>query len=138
MNKRIFKDSGTHLPEFCRPAGNILSRVGDKWTLSIIGRLKDRRLRFSELQNIIEGISQRMLTHTLRSLERDGLVARTVHPTVPPRVEYELTPMGQSLIGPLSVMGQWASANNADIELARRAFDAADAEDFDESRPAED
>jgi DNA-binding HxlR family transcriptional regulator len=137
MNKRIFKDSATHMPEACRPAGDILSRIGDKWSPSIIGQLSAGRRRFSELENDIERISQRMLTHTLRGLERDGLVARIVHSSVPPRVEYELTPRGQSLIEPLRVMAEWADANNAGIVASRRAFDAAEGPDVDESEPAQ-
>ena len=80
-------------------------------------------MRFSELQRRIDGISQRMLTLTLRGLERDGIVSRTVHPTVPPRVDYELTPLGHSLQGPVKALGDWAFANQADIEAARERFD---------------
>lgn len=126
MKKRIFKDNAAHLPEFCKPAGEVLAMLGDKWSLSIIGTLSDRKLRFSELNQAIDGISQRMLTMSLRTLERDGLIARIVHPTVPPRVEYELTERGRSLIGPLRTIGHWASENIADITESRRQFDASE------------
>ncbi|MDB5561173.1 MAG: HxlR family transcriptional regulator [Hyphomicrobiales bacterium] len=125
MSNRIFKDRQTHLPEFCRPTGDILSRMGDKWSLSVLGRLYIRRWRFTELQNDIDGISQRMLTLTLRGLERDGLAKRIVHPAVPPKVEYELTERGTSLIPTLRALGNWATANHSDIERSRQAFDAA-------------
>ena len=124
MSKRVFKDNTAHLAAPCRPVGDILSRLGDKWSASIMARLVGRRMRFSELQNDIEGISQRMLTMALRGLERDGLVARIVHPAVPPRVDYELTRRGQSLIAPLSALAEWADANSADIAESRRLFDA--------------
>jgi DNA-binding HxlR family transcriptional regulator len=124
MSKRIFKDRRAHLPTFCRPTADILARIGDKWSLSVIGTLRRRRMRFSELENEIEGISQRMLAMTLRALERDGLVARFVHPAVPPRVEYELTQRGRSLMAPLTAVAEWANANSADIEESRRLFDA--------------
>ncbi|MET3898583.1 DNA-binding HxlR family transcriptional regulator [Devosia sp. UYZn731] len=85
MTKYLFKNAATHLPEYCRPTGEILAMLGDKWSVAILGNLSKGRVRFSELENLIEGISQRMLTLTLRSLERDGLVARIVTPTVPAR-----------------------------------------------------
>lgn len=125
MSNRIYKDSQLHRPEYCRPTGDILSRFGDKWTLSIFGTLRHGRARFSELESSIPGISQRMLTLTLRSMERDGLVTRIVHPTVPPKVEYELTDRGASLFAPLQALGAWAHANHADIEKSRDMFDAA-------------
>ncbi len=101
----------------------LLDRVGDKWSLLIIGMLRTGALRFSELQRRIPGISQRMLTLKLRSLERDGLVSRTVHAEVPPRVEYELTEMGRTLIEPALGLALWAVRHQPAITAAREAFD---------------
>lgn len=103
---------------------DILSRIGDKWTLLVVVTLRDGRLRFTELQQHIPGISQRMLTLTLRQLERDGLVERTVHAEVPPRVEYELTPVGATLIEPAAAFAGWAIANQELIESSRAGYDA--------------
>ena len=109
----------------CRPVTDILSRVGDKWSVMIVMLLGPGPRRFSEIKRAINGISQRMLTLTLRGLERDGLVTRTVTPTVPPRVDYELTPLGQSLRRPVDALGEWAFANRDEIEAARARFDLA-------------
>lgn len=87
-------------------------------------KLKDGPLRFNELRRVVGGISQRMLTLTLRGLERDGLITRSVYPTIPPRVEYELTPLGQSLSKPVAALGAWALEHRAEIETAKRRFDA--------------
>jgi DNA-binding HxlR family transcriptional regulator len=103
----------------------MLAKIGDKWSILTIMMLSDGTKRFSELQRGIEGISQRMLTLTLRGLERDGLVTREVFPTVPPRVEYTLTPLGHSLKMPVQALGQWVMANLAELDAARRRFDAA-------------
>src|SRR5690606_20572022 len=92
----------------CRAVSAILARIGDKWSVLIISRLGDGPRRFNEIKRMIGGISQRMLTLTLRGLERDGLVKRTVTPTVPPRVDYELTALGRDLLGPVSALGDWA------------------------------
>ena len=102
----------------------ILSRIGDKWTVLVIMLLRDRSRRFSELKRGVEGISQRMLTLTLRNLERDGLVTRTVTPSIPPRVDYELTDLGHSLAGPIQALGAWAFDNMAQIDAAQTAYDA--------------
>jgi DNA-binding HxlR family transcriptional regulator len=102
---------------------SLLSRIGDKWTLLVIGVLGDERKRFTELAEIIPGISRRMLTVTLRALERDGLVARTVYAEVPPRVEYELTALGQSLQVVALSMGDWVSEHQHAITLHRHQFD---------------
>ncbi|WP_120339413.1 winged helix-turn-helix transcriptional regulator [Cryobacterium soli] len=102
---------------------SLLSRIGDKWTLLVIGVLGDERKRFTELAEIIPGISRRMLTVTLRALERDGLVARTVYAEVPPRVEYELTALGQSLQLVALSMGDWVSEHQHTIALHRHQFD---------------
>lgn len=107
-----------------RAIRDILDRIGDKWTLLVIVTLQGGRLRFTELQRHIPGISQRMLTLTLRQLERDGLVVRTVHAEVPPRVEYELTETGRTLIEPSRVFAEWAIEHFPSIESARERYDA--------------
>ena len=106
-----------------RAIRGLMDRVGDKWSLLIIGTLSSGRLRFSELQRHIPGVSQRMLTLNLRSLERDGLVSRTVHAEVPPRVEYDLTEMGRTLIGPATALAMWAITHQPETAAARQAFD---------------
>lgn len=107
-----------------RTIRDLLDRIGDKWSLLVIVTLKQGLLRFSELQRHIPGISQRMLTLTLRQLERDGLVVRTVHAEVPPRVEYELTRMGGTLVDTASALAAWALENQSAIEAARADYDA--------------
>ena len=110
----------------CTMVSETLARIGDKWTVLVVELLCAGRgpVRFNEIRRSIEGISQRMLTLTLRGLERDGLVTRTVHPTIPPRVDYELTKLGQSLRVPLVAVAEWARANRAGIVEARKVFDA--------------
>ena len=112
-----------HLGSDCRGVAAVLSRVGDKWSVLVIMLLGDRPRRFNELKRMIGGISQRMLTLTLRGLERDGLVTRTVFPTVPPRVDYELTDLGRGLSEPVKALGAWAQRHRPDIETARQNFD---------------
>ena len=107
----------------CRGVAAVLSRIGDKWSVLVIMLLGDGPRRFNELKRMIGGISQRMLTLTLRGLERDGLVTRTVFPTVPPRVDYELTDLGRGLSEPVKALGAWAHAHQPDIETARQSFD---------------
>ncbi|MFD1327420.1 winged helix-turn-helix transcriptional regulator [Mycoplana ramosa] len=102
---------------------HILDRVGDKWSLSVIETLCHGPLRFNELKKQVEGISQRMLTLTLRHLERDGLVTRTMFATIPPRVDYALTPLGFKLLKPVSELVEWVRENSAEIEAAQRTFD---------------
>jgi DNA-binding HxlR family transcriptional regulator len=102
----------------------VLSRIGDKWTVYVVRLLSDGSMRFNEIKRAIPAISQRMLTLTLRGLERDGLVTRTIDPTIPPRVDYELTDLGRTLIATLMALGDWALANRANVEKARAAFDA--------------
>lgn len=102
----------------CRGVASVLSRVGDKWSVFVIMMLGDGPKRFNELKRMINGISQRMLTLTLRGLERDGLVTRTIFPTIPPRVDYELTDLGRGLSRPVEALGKWAQ-----IEAARTRFD---------------
>ena len=115
-----------HVPEDCRAVSEVLSRVGDKWTVLVVTTLGDGPKRFNELRKALGSISQRMLTLTLRALERDGLVTRTVFPTNPPRVDYELTRLGRSLLEPVSELGSWARKNRLAIAQARERFDAAD------------
>lgn len=103
---------------------DVLDRIGDKWSVLVVGLLGKRTHRFSELHRSIEGISQRMLTLTLRGLERDGLVTRTVHPTVPPRVDYTLTDLGHTLLAHVVGLEAWARAHRADIGAARARYDS--------------
>jgi DNA-binding HxlR family transcriptional regulator len=111
--------------EFPCPMHEVLDRVGDKWSVLVVVMLGDGPKRFNELRRSIASISQRMLTLTLRGLERDGLVTRTMFPTIPPRVDYELTELGRSLLGPVDALGAWARHNRARIQQARQRFDAA-------------
>jgi DNA-binding HxlR family transcriptional regulator len=110
-------------PATCR-VRSALDRIGDKWAIYVVDRLGQGPRRFSELQRGIDGITARMLTVTLRGLERDGLLTRTVHATVPPRVDYELTPLGESLLGPIGQLAGWADAHIAEIEAAQEDYDA--------------
>src|SRR5271154_2432329 len=117
------KPSHVHLPPDCRAVSAVLSRIGDKWSVLVVSRLGEKPLRFNELRRSIGGISQRMLTLTLRGLERDGLITRTMFPTIPPRVDYALTPLGRDLLEPVSALGAWALRNQAKIAKARERFD---------------
>jgi DNA-binding HxlR family transcriptional regulator len=108
----------------CLKITQVLSRIGDKWTVLIIILLRERAYRFNELKRSIDGISQRMLTLTLRNMERDGLVTRTVTPSIPPRVDYELTDVGRSLAGPVKILGDWAFEHLGRIAAAQAVFDA--------------
>ena len=101
----------------------ILDRIGDKWSLLVIALLDNRTVRFTELKKTIDGISQRMLTVTLRQLERDGLVRRTVHPVVPPRVDYELTPLGVTLHATIQSLVTWTEKHQQEIAAARASYD---------------
>jgi len=105
------------------PTRRILDRIGDRWTVLIIVVLGDGAARFSELRRRVEGISQKMLTQTLRGLERDGLVLRTVHAEVPVRVEYALTDAGRTLLEPLSALQEWAIEHLGDVSTSQRAYD---------------
>jgi len=107
----------------CRGVASVLARVGDKWSVFVIMMLSDGPKRFNELKRMINGISQRMLTLTLRGLERDGLVTRTIFPTIPPRVDYELTDLGRGLSQPVEALGKWAKDHLVQIEAARTHFD---------------
>lgn len=109
----------------CQATREILDRIGDKWSLYIIASLVNGKRRFNELRRNIEGISQRMLTLTLRGMERDGLLTRTVYPTIPPRVEYELTELGRTLLDPVMALVNWANDNRLAIAEAHQRFDDA-------------
>ncbi|MDC0675101.1 winged helix-turn-helix transcriptional regulator [Nannocystis radixulma] len=115
-----------HEQETCLAVRDVLHRVGDKWSVLVVSMLRERPLRFSELRRTIDGISQRMLTLTLRGLERDGLVMRTVTPTVPPRVDYELTALGRTLLDPILALAAWAEGHRVEIAHARARFDRKD------------
>ncbi|MBV9046604.1 MAG: helix-turn-helix transcriptional regulator [Alphaproteobacteria bacterium] len=121
------KQGHIHDTPHCKAVSGVLARVGDKWSVLIVTRLGQRPMRFNELKRDIAGISQRMLTLTLRGLERDGLVTRTVFPTIPPRVDYQLTALGKSLLEPVTALGNWALRNIEKIEIARAKFDGAPA-----------
>ena len=111
-------------PGECDAISATLARIGDKWTLLVVKLLASGPMRFNEMRRTIGSISQRMLTLTLRGLERDGLVTRTVFPTIPPRVEYELTRLGRTLRVPVIALAEWARKNLPTMEEARKAFDA--------------
>jgi DNA-binding HxlR family transcriptional regulator len=106
----------------CRPVGEILHQIGGKWTVLIITKLADGPMRFGEIKRTVGGISQKVLTATLRDLEMDGFVTRTVTPSIPPRVDYELTDLGRDLQGPLKAIGQWATANRSRVLDARQQY----------------
>ena len=108
----------------CRTISTLLSRIGDKWTVLVVATLGDGPRRFNELRREIPSVSQRMLTLTLRNLERDGVVNRTVTPSIPPRVDYELTALGHSLLKPIMGLTEWALDNIAEIHGAQARFDA--------------
>jgi DNA-binding HxlR family transcriptional regulator len=119
----VTQPHGAAPTEDCRKIGQVLARVGDKWTVLVVMLLKPGPRRFNEIKRLVGGISQRMLTLTLRGLERDGMVARTVRPTVPPRVDYALTPLGHSLSEPVLALGTWARVHMGEIDAARDVFD---------------
>ncbi|BEU74386.1 MULTISPECIES: winged helix-turn-helix transcriptional regulator [Ralstonia solanacearum species complex] len=120
-------EHGTPPPEQCCLVLDILSRIGDKWTVMVIGTLSNGPMRFNAIMRAISGISHRMLTLTLRGLECDGLVKRTAYATIPPKVEYELTELGLSLIEPLRALGDWAVQNRPAITAARARYATATA-----------
>ena len=114
---RVLKDT-------CPAVREVLNRVGDKWSVLVVVLLREGPKRFSELRRAIEGVSQRMLTLTLRGLERDGLVKRTVEPSIPPRVDYELTALGRTLLEPVMALAQWAQRHRSAIQSSRQRYDA--------------
>lgn len=107
----------------CRAVSELLGRVGEKWTVLVLGQISRGTIRYSDLRRKVDGISQRMLTLTLKGLERDGLISRRVYPTVPPRVEYDATPLGLSLNQPLSVLFDWVVQHRAEMEQARLHYE---------------
>ncbi len=109
----------------CSAMSDVLNRIGDKWSVMVVGMLgRNGTLRFNELKRMINGVSQRMLTLTLRNLERDGLVTRTIYPEVPPRVEYSLTELGKTLQSPIGALWDWSAENHQSIIEARSIYDA--------------
>ncbi|GAA0815065.1 transcriptional regulator [Spirilliplanes yamanashiensis] len=106
------------------PSRQVLDRIGDRWSVLVVAVLRGGPRRYGEIAATIEGVSQKMLTQTLRALERDGLVTRTVHATVPPRVDYELTGLGRSLLGLVAALENWAYTHMGDVLAARDAYDA--------------
>lgn len=118
------KPGHVHHTEDCRAVSAILQRVGDKWSALVVTKLGSGPMRFSELKAAVGGISQKMLTTTLRGLERDGFVTRTVFPTIPPRVDYELTGLGRELLDPVMALVEWATSNTGRINDARAKFDS--------------
>ena len=108
--------------EACKAEVETLARIGDKWTVLVVGALAKGPIRYNEIRRRVEGISQRMLTLTLKGLEQDGLVTRTMYPTIPPRVDYELTELGRKLIVPLKALSKWARENRPAMLAAREAF----------------
>ncbi len=114
---------GRHATARCRAVNGILARIGDKWSVLVVMSLADGALRFNELKRVVDGISQRMLTLTLRGLERDGLVDRTFHPSIPPKVSYALTELGRSLQEPVGALGQWAMEHRGTVERSREHYD---------------
>ncbi|MDE8650858.1 winged helix-turn-helix transcriptional regulator [Novosphingobium album (ex Liu et al. 2023)] len=114
-----------HEPGECRQLAGMLSRIGDRWTLPVVVSLREEALRFNQLRRVVGGISQQMLTRTLRALERDGMVRRTVHPTVPPQVEYALTTLGISLAAEALRIGSWIQAHRDEIDAHRQRYDDA-------------
>jgi DNA-binding HxlR family transcriptional regulator len=109
----------THVTEDCRAVSEVLQCIGDKWSILVVSRLGKGPMRFNELRHVIGGISQKMLTTTLRNLERDGFVTRTAYATIPPRVDYALTPLGRELLVPVDALGDWARENLDRIKAAR-------------------
>jgi DNA-binding HxlR family transcriptional regulator len=130
MGSRHFVVTTSEVPELVGdpyqagcPTRRILDRIGDRWTVLVIGVLGHGEVRFSELRRRVEGISQKMLTQTLRGLERDGLVRRTVHPEVPVRVEYALTEAGRTLQEPLLALQRWSIEHLGDVAASQEAYD---------------
>ena len=117
-----FRAEGNQV-QICGAMGDILNRIGDKWSVMVVGHLTKKTMRFNELRHSIGGISQRMLTLTLRNLERDGLVTRTIYPEVPPRVEYGLTELGKTLTGPINSLWDWSAEHHGSIIDARSIYD---------------
>lgn len=113
-------------PDVCHAVGDVLARIGDKWSILTIHLLSRGSLRFSELKRKLPAISQKVLTSTLRGLERDGYVLRTVTPSIPPRVDYALTPLGMGVLAPVTSLAAWAMAHSREVAEARASFDSRD------------
>ena len=126
---KSLKSVARHTTTQCQAVNGILARIGDKWSVLIVMSLADDTVRFNDLKRLIGGISQRMLTLTLRGLERDGLVERTFYPTIPPRVSYALTELGRSLREPVGALGQWAIEHRGTVEQSRQHYDRRHGED---------
>jgi DNA-binding HxlR family transcriptional regulator len=125
MDKRVEDGAPSHDPHAeCRAIGSIFDRIGNKWTVMVVEVLSPGPMRFNQIMRTIGGVSHRMLTLTLRGLERDGLVTRTSYPTVPPKVEYELTEAGHSLIEPLKPLADWARTHRSAVEMSRESYDS--------------
>ena len=116
-------DKSSMVAECCPAIRSMLSRLGDKWSMLIVALISKRSMRFNELRRNIDGISQRMLTRSLRDLERDGLVKRTVTPTTPPSVDYALTPLGETLMKPVYGFIEWTLENAAAVATAQKSYD---------------
>ena len=126
---------GGHTTARCTAVNGILARIGDKWSVLVVMSLADETIRFNELKRLVNGISQRMLTLTLRGLERDGLVERTFHPSIPPKVSYALTELGRSLREPVEALGQWAIEHRGTVEQSRQLYDRRSEEDVSHRAP---
>ena len=125
MDATLSTQSAGDSGEVCSVVAPVLARIGDKWSMLVVMLLGDGPQRFNELRRNVDGISQRMLSLTLRRLQRDGLVSRTVTPLIPPRVDYALTDLGQSLRSSVAALGRWAQDNHAAMTAAQRSFDGA-------------
>ncbi len=125
----VVSDADPTLNE-CRALVDILARVGDKWTVMVVGTLSAGPMRYNAIQRRIGAISQRMLTLTLKGLEEDGLVTRTVFPVIPPRVDYELTDLGRTLLEPITILFNWASVHQSEMLMARAKFREGSARGF--------
>lgn len=121
-------DGDVHSPQDCQTVRELLARIGDKWTVIVVTRLKLGPMRFSELRRALPSISQKMLTSTLRALERDGFIERVVTPTIPPRVDYKLTELGVDLLEPLDALADWALRNHNRVLAARQSSDSRETE----------
>ena len=116
-------DFGDLPPDICTSVGDVLARVGDKWSILVVAMLSRGSMRFSELKRSIGSISQKVLTTTLRGLERDGYITRKVTPSIPPRVDYKLTELGKDVLVPVTGLAMWAFSRRGDVEAARASFD---------------
>ncbi|AYM14796.1 hypothetical protein At1D1108_51700 (plasmid) [Agrobacterium tumefaciens] len=121
MTNKIVSEGEPTAPD-CRALADVLARVGDKWTIMVVGALSNGPMRYNAIGRLIDGISQRMLTLTLKGLEQDGLVTRTIYPTIPPRVDYELTELGRTLLQPIMALFEWAKQHQPSMMEARAKF----------------